>query len=119
MKKLVLLVLVSLFSLPLFSQSVEEYYHYEGMESIVFYKRTDVKTNIVIEEGEYNDGKKDGHWYIYHPDGKINFIFSYENGIKDGKWKQYDENGRLVMTIKYKNGIRISKTEHEYYLASQ
>jgi antitoxin component YwqK of YwqJK toxin-antitoxin module len=120
MKKFVLLVLVSLFSLPLFSQTIkEEYYHYEGLESIVFYKKYDSSTNITLEEGEYHNGFRNGNWYCYHPNGNLNFVFSYENGVKDGKWKQYNEEGKLLSVVVYKRGNRVSKTQYEYYLATQ
>jgi len=118
MKKFTLLVLVFLFTLPLFSQTIkEEYYSYEGIESVVFYKKYDSLTNRILQVGEFQNGLKNGNWYCYHPNGKINLIFSYYNGIKDGKWKQYDKNGRLISTVTYRRGNKISKTKYKYYLA--
>ena len=59
---------------------------------------------VINEEGNYRDGKKDGKWisYCIH-DQKIE-EGNYKDGKKDGKWIFYLEDGQIWYTGSYQEG---------------
>ncbi|CAD8120004.1 unnamed protein product [Paramecium sonneborni] len=62
-------------------------------------------------EGEYNDGKKVGLWYVNNG-GKIFGIGIYnQNGNKNGKWSKLQfqnlEFGQSIESGQYRNGLKI------------
>ena len=52
-------------------------------------------TGVLIFEGEYLNGKKNGKGKEYD-DGKLRFEGEYLNGEKNGKRKEYDYTGNLI-----------------------
>lgn len=76
-------------------------------------------------EGDIVEGRREGHWVFYHPDGKIQaeatyilgleegpyrvfrengvpyYIGQYHEGNRTGTWEIYDEDGNLVTTQEY------------------
>ena len=64
----------------------------------------DTYDNLLFE-GEYKNGE--GYEYIYGEDQETNIIIfegEYINGIKNGKGKKYYDNGNLKFDGKYLNG---------------
>ena len=59
---------------------------------------------IMIFEGEYLNGKKNGKVKEYHRSGQLIYEGEYLNGKKNGKVKEYDENGQLMFEGEYFNG---------------
>ena len=55
------------------------------------YSRLDSKGNVV-EVGQYQNGKKHGHWKVFHPDGSLQM---------ESDWKFHQPTG---WTTLYKNG---------------
>ncbi len=51
--------------------------------------------SAVIEEGEYDAGRKIGVWKTYYPSGKIKNEISYEGGRPKGPYTTYYENGQI------------------------
>lgn len=51
--------------------------------------------DAVIEEGEYQDGKKVGLWKTYYPSGKIKSEVEHKLGRPSGAFKTYYENGQV------------------------
>ncbi|MCU0438401.1 MAG: hypothetical protein MUC49_10810 [Raineya sp.] len=47
------------------------------------------------------DGKEDGVYYLYHPNGNLAIKGSYQNGIKVGLWVEYHTNGKRKKEITY------------------
>jgi len=86
-------------------------------------------------EGEYEDGKRHGHWVYFYPDGKLwsegyfkrgvsdgprstwyeNGIKRYEgfyrNGLIAGKWRYYDQKGGMVKEVDYGKGVSFTSEE--------
>ena len=71
-------------------------------------KEYKLNTNVLIFEGEYLNGKKNGKGKEYYENGKLKFEGEYLNGEKNGKGKEYDENGKIKYEGEYlddeKNG---------------
>ena len=91
-------------------------------------------TNILIFEGEYLKGRRNGKGKEYYCNGKLLFEGEYLKGkiwngngyninsnieyeIKDGKGniKEYDYNGKLLFEGEYNNGERNGKGKELYY----
>ncbi len=90
--------------------------------------------NDHTEEGEYQDGERNGTWTWYHANGKksfegefqagipvgkhrywyesgqLNQVGSYEGGEMNGKWNYYEPNGIQVLQLEYEQGqvVRIN-----------
>ena len=61
-----------------------------------------INTDILLFEGEYKNGKKNGLGIEYSFIGKIIFEGEYENGIKKNG-KGYDYKGNTILTIENGN----------------
>ncbi|MFP4024779.1 MAG: toxin-antitoxin system YwqK family antitoxin [Thiohalospira sp.] len=80
-----------------------------------------IKTKIynpyheLISEGIVQlDGKREGKWIDYYPEGKKRAEGYYNNGEKTGNWKFYFPNGRIQQTGSYING-KLSGSWKWYY----
>ena len=47
---------------------------------------SDDKPDIVIEEGYYINGQRDGYWEIFFDDGTLMYKGYYKNGKQTGYW---------------------------------
>ena len=63
---------------------------------------------LITFEGEYLKGKRNGHGKEYHLNSKIKFEGEYLNGERNGKGKEYDINNNLIFEGEYRNGKRWS-----------
>ena len=63
---------------------------------------------LITFEGEYLKGKRNGHGKEYHLNSKIKFEGEYLNGERNGKGKEYDINNNLIFEGEYINGKRWS-----------
>ena len=55
--------------------------------------------------GSIYNGKKDGHWYYYQPNGLPSIEGYYNEGNKDGIWVYYHNTGRFIEHwVTFKNG---------------
>ena len=96
-----------------FHINIEDYKKFGNRTKIIenngLGKEYRLNTNIVIFEGEYLNGKKNGKGKEYYENGQIKFEGEYLKGkIIEGKG--YDDKGRLVLEIeKSGNGKNIIK----------
>ena len=65
-----------------------------------------IKTNELIFEGEYLNGKRNGNGKEYYDNGKLKFEGEYKNGQKNGNGKEYYNsiNSELKFVGEYLNG---------------
>ena len=67
-----------------------------------------------ISEGNYKDGKREGHWVFYTRDGKeINWEANFRNGKKQGVIT-YWYNGRKSSETSYKDDKPSGLSKHYY-----
>ena len=64
---------------------------YQEGECVEYYPGTGSKRG----EGLLLDGKRDGDWFFWHPNGKVQAFGTYINGKKDGEWTSHHENGKI------------------------
>lgn len=135
MKKLMILIVAIVFTLPLFSQNISEgkdglYYDSQGALYTGtyrnFYENGQIKTEIPLINGlksgsmmiyfqngqtneirSYKDGKMDGTWLTFTEKGSKVAEANYANGIKNGKWFIWDENGILRYDMTYDQGKKV------------
>jgi antitoxin component YwqK of YwqJK toxin-antitoxin module len=86
------------------SETMDDLVEREGL----YYKKfTDVPfTGKVtgVEQGSFNNGKKDGPWIGYHKNGQLFDKVDYKNGKQDGPYVGYHKNGQLWEKGDYRNG---------------
>jgi len=88
------------------------YIVYEKSGNIKEYSSYD---DVLLFEGEYLDGKRNGKGKEYYFNGNLIFDGEYLNGKKIGKAKEYDKyNGKLIFEGEYLDGKRNGKGK-EYY----
>ncbi len=56
---------------------------------------TDYPNNVLVEEGCYQDQRKNGVWKRYYPNGHLQREVTYRNNRPFGKYSTYYENGQL------------------------
>ena len=49
----------------------------------------------------YQNGKKEGHSIVKHPNGALSYVGEYHNDKQIGVWEFYDEKGKLKSKIDY------------------
>lgn len=96
-------------------------YEDESPRDVYFYEKDSLGNptkNKVHETHYYPDNKKyvdgnvandtrDGLWYAYHKDGKVQTMAHYEKGKEEGRYAVYYENGNVRYTGMYKHGKRV------------
>jgi len=66
-----------------------------------------VKVSVGTDaQGTYKDGKRDGSWIEYHPNGLVKTITSYVDGKKEGLYAELTNNGQLQKRMYYHNNLR-------------
>jgi antitoxin component YwqK of YwqJK toxin-antitoxin module len=58
-------------------------------------------------EGYYRNGKNNGKRITYFESGKIRYVGYYQDDRRVGKWKFYDEAGNLLREVDYSPGQKI------------
>ena len=96
--KLSLLLFLSLFSTQLWAQNQVNaegrrtgHWVIKGAES----SKPGYSDAAVVEEGDYENGRKAGVWKTYYPSGKIKNEITFENGRPKGPYTTYYENGQI------------------------
>lgn len=62
---------------------------------------------LLSEKGEemsvtfFENGKREGHTIVKHPNGAINYVGEYSNNEQIGIWKFYDTSGKLIKEEDY------------------
>ena len=65
-----------------------------------------LNTKILIFEGEFLNGRKNGKGKEYYGNGILKFEGEYLNGERNGKGKEYYDNGKLKFEGEYLKGKR-------------
>ena len=58
----------------------------------------------IMSEENYVDGKLEGEYKTFYPDGAPTEIATYKNGKLDGNYKKYAIKGHLILDLNYKDG---------------
>lgn len=64
------------------------------------------KHAILISEGNYIDGLKDGLWRFYYDSGELMIEEYYDLGKKHGPYTMYHRNGVIGSQGQFKNDLR-------------
>ena len=78
-------------------------------------KEFKLNTNILIFEGEYTNGIRNGNGKEYFDNGVVKFEGEYLNGTKNGKGKEYYDNGKIKFDGKYSEGKRLNGEGRKEY----
>lgn len=66
-------------------------------EWLYFHKGSDK----VMTREFYKDGKLDGEWMTYYPNGQVTELITYMGGIKEGSNRYYSPEGTLLKDLNY------------------
>jgi antitoxin component YwqK of YwqJK toxin-antitoxin module len=59
----------------------------------------------LVTEGTYQDGRRDGPWITYHPNGQKAAETIFKADRKDGKEQTWYPSGKKMLEAEYKNGL--------------
>lgn len=60
-----------------------------------------------LYHGAIEEGKKEGVWTWYYPDGLKRLEETFINGMLNGPRKGFNKNGKLIFETKYNQGLLI------------
>ena len=83
---------------------VLEYDYKEGKKN-GFRRIYDAQTKKLISEEQLVDDVKNGISKIYHPNGKIKYLYHFIKGHEEGNAYEYDTTGTVITLLEYKYGI--------------
>jgi uncharacterized protein len=79
-------------------------YDNEGLVISIF----EYNNNYLVSREKINrydfQGKKQGTWKTFYPDGKVQKEMKYIDDKLDGYYKEFNENGNLILSLKYLDG---------------
>ena len=78
-------------------------------------KEYDGKTDKLVFEGEYKDGKRNGKGKEYDLDGILIFEGEYKDGKRSGKGKQYNVKGNISFEGEYLKGKEWNGKRYNYF----
>lgn len=95
MKKIITFFIV-IQSVVCFGQTVDSQGRKQG-----YWKKKDEKTNKLLYEGEFKDGKPVGVFKYYYPNDSVRAIMSFKNDGKEAYAKLFHMNGKKMAEGKY------------------
>jgi len=81
----------------------------KGIQNGPYMRFYENKSNVTkLEEGPYENGKKEGEWISYYASGHIKESSIYKQGIRSGQYTSYYDNdtGNITETGNYLDGKR-------------
>ena len=60
--------------------------------------------SVKISEIHFKDGKYEGTWKQWHPNGKLKYEGAFKDGLKHGYFKYYDSNGAVCFEGEMQHG---------------
>tara|TARA_R110002050_G_scaffold149463_1_gene276030 strand:- start:66798 stop:68510 length:1713 start_codon:yes stop_codon:yes gene_type:complete len=79
-----------------------------GRYLVIYKNKTQVKGNT-------KDGKMDGYWTLYYPNGQQKLKARYVNGVPHGKWTLWGIKGDVQAKFQYNHGVPIGHWQGFYY----
>lgn len=70
--------------------------------------------NQIVEEGQYDKGKREGQWINYYCNGNKKSVLSYKNGIPSGKLELFDTTGKMVEEGTWQNNRWVGEYKSYY-----
>ncbi|MDQ7948465.1 MAG: hypothetical protein REI78_00715 [Pedobacter sp.] len=64
------------------------------------------KTRFLSQQGTFVDGKENGEWTLYYPDGNVMNVQHYLSGKLHGEFISFDKYGKIVAKGNYVNGLK-------------
>ncbi|RYE85301.1 MAG: hypothetical protein EOO75_17120, partial [Myxococcales bacterium] len=58
-------------------------------------------------EGSYSDGRMNGRWTLYHPNGQRESEGTFVDSKRDGVWSFYDNAGKKLPDKTFKSGDEV------------
>ncbi len=108
MRRLLFIAFILLFSVTDLAAQAYELHNGDTINKVVSGRRQgqwivkadplkdfDFKEGAVIEEGVYNNSRKEGLWKTYYPNGKLKSEITYERGRPKGAYTLYYDNGKI------------------------
>src|SRR5690606_41768638 len=83
------------------------------------WKFTDPKTDRLIQQGLFEEGKKDGTWTVYHPNSRKHIEAEYRNNLLNGAYREFDTEGALVLESIFKDSVQIGSLKQYYVRADR
>ena len=62
--------------------------------------------SVLISRGSYVNGKPDGLWTVWYPNGQMKEEGNYLMGVKHGMWVEWYEDGEIMWKGEWENGTR-------------
>lgn len=100
------LVLMSLVSSPSWALGMDDLVKRDGLW---YQKFTATPFTGEVEgrwRGSIKNGKQEGSWEDYWPNGQLAMKGDYKNGKLDGSYESYSSSGQLLFKGNHKNGMR-------------
>lgn len=63
--------------------------------------RAYAQSGVLMEQGQWRNGKRVGAWFSYFPDGKVEHSGNYKKGWAIGTWTWYHPNGVVKGKARY------------------
>src|SRR5574344_1055263 len=126
MKKIIIIVLF--YPILLFGQDFNKIYYNTDWEvtskiNSIYYRTSDFIDSLLAFDGKiedryalnnqlemigyYKNGKKNGEFIFYYPNGDIRLIANYLNNYRNGNWKEFYPNGCVKIEAKYINNLEL------------
>ena len=115
MYKLIFLIFFTTFSITGMSEKVKMNDLTER-GGLYFKKSSEIPFTGELEgryQGKMINGKREGLWLTYSPDGNLWFKKTYVNGIIDGISFMYHKNGQLRSKSIYDMGVELTTEEYD------
>jgi antitoxin component YwqK of YwqJK toxin-antitoxin module len=62
------------------------------------------KTRFISQEGNFVNGKEEGRWFTFYPDGNVSSYFEFKAGIYEGPYKEFDKFANVLIEGAFVNG---------------
>ncbi|WP_316784180.1 hypothetical protein [Pedobacter frigiditerrae] len=61
------------------------------------------KARFKSQEGDFVNGKEEGNWFTYYPDGNVSSYMEFKGGLANGAYKEYDKYGDVTLSGNFLN----------------
>jgi hypothetical protein len=62
------------------------------------------KDRYILLTGDFKDGKRDGRWLSFYPDGSLKSVVTFVDNVLNGESRNFDTKGRLQSAGNYLDG---------------